>query len=285
MAKLIMMKGLPASGKTTKAVELLSKYGNYVRVNRDDLRSMLHTGLDWSGKREKVTMSAQMAIVRELLATDQSVILDDTNLTKWHLNRWSSVAKEADAKFEVVSVDTPFEECIERDKRREKTVGAHVITSMALSSGLFPYRNIIICDVDGTVANINHRLLHIKGEHKDWRAFFEDCWMDGFRDDIINRVLEDAMDNDAQIVFLSGRSDVVRETTESWLEEAFGFEPLVLMRPHWDRRPDVELKAEMFDRHFGNYNIVRVYDDRPRLIRMWEGKDLDVVDCGDGQEF
>ena len=50
MSKLIMLSGLPASGKTTKARELMVEYGNAVRVNKDDLRDMLHTG-SWSGQK------------------------------------------------------------------------------------------------------------------------------------------------------------------------------------------------------------------------------------------
>ena len=39
--KLLLLKGLPASGKTTFAKELVRKDGNWVRVNKDDLWSVL----------------------------------------------------------------------------------------------------------------------------------------------------------------------------------------------------------------------------------------------------
>lgn len=290
MAKLIMMKGLPGSGKSTKAKEMLKEYGNYVRVNRDDLRGMLHSGLEWSGKKEKHTIAAEKAIVSELLTKDVSVIVDDTNMLQSHRDMWSNIATEHNAKFEVHEMDTGFEECIVRDAERDNSVGPHVIASMALRAGVFPYRNLVICDIDGTIASIQHRLHYIKGsprmETKDWGSFFERCTEDGFRYEIWDQVEAAAKEHDAVVVFLSGRSDVVREATVEWLKDYTKFvSPIVLMRPHWDHRPDTELKKQMFDQHFGGYNIVKVFDDRPRLIRMWREIGLDVVDCGTGEEF
>ena len=50
--KLLLLKGLPASGKTTFAKELVRSDGNWIRVNKDDLRNMLHGG-KWQSSRER----------------------------------------------------------------------------------------------------------------------------------------------------------------------------------------------------------------------------------------
>lgn len=285
MAKLLMMMGLPGSGKTTRAKEIMVEAGNMVRVNRDQLRPMLHGDAKWSGKKEKVTMHVQRAMVKDLLENDHSVIVDDTNLRDADRDRWSHVAMEAGAKFEVVEMDTPYDECIDRDGQRENNVGAHVITSMALSSGRYPYRKVILCDIDGTLADLKHRLHHISGGNRDWDAFFSGVSQDGFREDVWDRVVADAEDNGAQIIFLSGRSDVCRDDTENWLWGNTGEMPVVLMRREYDRRPDTEVKRDIFDWHFKGYDVVRVYDDRPCMVRMWRDMGLNVVDCGDGIEF
>lgn len=287
MAKLLMMRGLPASGKTTRAKEIMREAGNMIRVNRDQLRPMLHGDAKWSGKKEKVTRHVQRAMVKDLLDNEYSVIVDDTNLRDADRERWSHVARETNAKFEVVDMDTPYDECVHRDDRREDGVGSHVITSMALSSGLYPYRNIILCDIDGTIADLKHRLHHIKDGNRNWDAFFAEVSEDGFFADVWRDVVRDADENDAQIIFLSGRSDVCREDTETWLWQHCGkdVDPVVLMRKDFDRRPDTEVKRDIFDWHFSGYNIVRVYDDRPRLVAMWREMDLDVVDCGNGVDF
>lgn len=285
MAKLLMMRGLPASGKTTRAKEIMREAGNIVRVNRDQLRPMLHGDARWSGKKEKVTRFVQKSMVADMLANDYSVIVDDTNLRNADRERWSHFAMDYNAKFEVVDMDTSFEDCIDRDELRTDKVGAHVITSMALSSGRFPYSNIILCDIDGTIADLTHRLHYIKDGNRDWDGFFSDVGKDTFKESVWRQVVEDAEDNDAVVIFLSGRSDVSRHDTEKWLEANGIKEPLVLMRREFDRRPDTEVKRDIFDWHFKDYNIVRIYDDRPRLVKMWREMGLDCVDCGDGVDF
>lgn len=286
MAKLLMMRGLPGSGKTTRANDIMREAGNFVRVNRDQLRPMLHGDAKWSGKKEKVTRHVQRAMVRDLLDNDYSVIVDDTNLRDADYELWRHVAGECSAGFGVVDVDTPYEECIGRDMGRgEARVGPHVVTSMALSSGRFPYRNIILCDIDGTLADLTHRLHYVRDGNRDWDRFFAEVGDDEFREDVWEQVVADADEHDARIIFLSGRSEVAREDTEEWLWDETGDLPIVLMRRENDRRPDTEVKRDIFDWHFKGYNIVRVYDDRPCMVRMWREMGLDVVDCGDGVEF
>lgn len=286
MAKLLMMRGLPGSGKTTKANEIMREAGNFVRVNRDQLRPMLHGDAKWSGKKEKITRKVQTAMVSSMLNEGLSVIVDDTNLRDFDRDRWSAIAREHNSKFEVVDMDTPYDECVERVSNRQNSVGFHVVTSMALSSGRFPYRNIILCDIDGTIADLTHRLHHIKGDVRDWDHFFAGVMDDGFKNEVWENVVADAEENSAVIIFLSGRSDICRADTEMWLEENTGIEqPIVLMRQSWDRRPDTDVKSDIFNWHFKGYNIIRVYDDRPRLVRMWKDMGLSVVDCGDGTEF
>jgi predicted kinase len=246
MAKLLMMRGLPASGKTTRALEMMREYGNLVRVNRDQLRPMLHGDAKWTGKKEAVTMTVQRSMVKGLLNDDRSVIVDDTNLRDADRERWSHVARERGAKFEVVDVDTAYEECVDRDSRRGLSrVGQHVVTSMALSSGRFPYKNIVLCDIDGTLADLRHRLHHIEGGKRDWDSFFAEVAKDGFREDVWEQVVMDADEHDARIIFLSGRSEVARDDTEEWLWDEVGVMPVVLMRREYDRRPDTEVKRDI----------------------------------------
>lgn len=52
MLKIILCKGLPASGKSTWTRELIDKNPEkYKRINKDDLRAMLDNG-KWSNKNE-----------------------------------------------------------------------------------------------------------------------------------------------------------------------------------------------------------------------------------------
>jgi predicted kinase len=68
------------------------------------------------------------------------------------------IADEFDAEFEVVFFDTPLNECIERDLKRENSVGANVILNMWKQYLYKPIEHkeeledCIICDIDGTLA-------------------------------------------------------------------------------------------------------------------------------------
>jgi predicted kinase len=285
MTKVVLMRGLPASGKTTKSQEYLA-YGNFVRLNRDDLRDSLFKGLDWSGKREKVVMKVQMAMAVRAIDAGYSVVIDDTNLTKYHKDRWEDLAKDKNSSFVVDEVNTDYEECIRRDRQRAKKVGDHVITQMALENDMLPFRDIIICDIDGTIADLTHRLHYVKGDTKDWQSFFDLVGQDEFRYDVWGKVKYDSGNHNAEIIFVSGRSDTTRSETVRWLREHTGLNSFkLIMRQSWDRRDDTVVKREMYDKYLSRMRVVRVYDDRPRVIRMWRDLGLDVVDVGIGEEF
>ena len=160
--KLIMMRGLPASGKSTKASEIVEQ-GGWVRLNRDLLRTMLHND-KFTGRNEGLTVDAEKYLAHEFLKDGTNVVVDDCNLGESHRDMWSNIAKMAEAKFEVIDMATPVSTCRFRDMERQKKVGADVITNMALRYGLHPKpaKGYILCDLDGTLADITHRLHCVK---------------------------------------------------------------------------------------------------------------------------
>jgi len=287
MGKLIIMQGLPASGKTTKSKEMLKADGNAIRVNKDELRLMLHGDRGWSGKQEGLTNKVQKAMIVEGLSLGKTVIVDDTNLNNSRVDSLKSLA--GSHKVQIVQVDTPFDECVYRDSMREESVGRDVIERMAIKSGLYPYSSkFVLCDIDGTIANLTHRLKYIKEEPKDYLLFYSNelVFQDGFIADTFYDVKDYAEENNAEIVFFSGRSSECRDGTEAWLKEHTGIsEPLLFMRNEGDRRPDTVVKEQMYNSVFNEGDVLRVYDDRPSVIRMWREKGLEVIDCGSGEEF
>lgn len=88
------------------------------------------------------------------------------------------------------------------------------------------------------------------------------------------------------ILIISGRDEDCRPETIRWLDRyGIGFDKL-FMRPAGDKRPDEVVKREIYDRdivHF--YNLIMVFDDRPKVIRMWRELNLIVADVGNGKEF
>ena len=126
-----MMRGLPASGKTTWARGVVVKSeGRCKRVCKDDLRDMLDAGV-WSEENEEYIVMARDSLVGSLLAQGLDVIVDDTNLHPKHERRLREIAAERRASFQVGDFTyVPMDECIRRDAVRERSVGPEVIRSM-----------------------------------------------------------------------------------------------------------------------------------------------------------
>lgn len=284
-----MMRGLPASGKSTKAKEIVKAGGNHVRVNRDLIREMLHFN-KYTGKNERVTMKAQAMLVRHLLGSGKNVVVDDCNMGDYHRERWATIAEESDAKFEIVEMNTTIQTCLDRELDRDK-VGVSAITQMALQNSVYPAgEKFILCDIDGTIADIKHRLHFVNNEDgtpkkkKDWKGFFGTMDRDEIRQEVVD-YLNERSDPDINLVFVTARPDDYRDVTEEWMEEqGLGGYP-VIMRRSGDKRPDTEVKQEMYDKYFKHYDVVEVIDDRPSVIRMWRSNGLNVKDVGGGVEF
>lgn len=288
MAKLTLMQGLPASGKSTRAAEIHTS-ANTIRINRDLLRTMLHFD-KWTGKNESLTRDAARVLATHFLQAGINVIIDDTNLNPSIVQSWKDLAKEFATKFEYQRMDTPYEECLKRDRSREKHVGDYVITQMALQYGLYPKpeKGVILCDLDGTLADIKHRLHFVKvpeGEKKDWKSFFAGIKDDKIRIDTLDRVLAYEKAGH-QIFFVSARPDNYRAETEAWLHEYYGLPWAgLIMRSKNDSRPDTDVKRDMYTKFFAKLPIETVIDDRPVVIRMWQELGVPVIDVGSGVEF
>lgn len=285
MSKLLLLSGLPASGKSTYASELVNGGGNWVRVNRDLIRTMLHFD-KWSGKKEDVTVQTERLAAKNALLDGYNVVVDDTNLGKSHLDMWKNVATERGVQFEHKHFDTDVWECIKRDANREKQVGRAVLLNMAMQYDLVPdLKNIVVCDIDGTVADCEHLKHYLDGEKKDWGGFFSEMSKDEPRFEVYQEAMDTAVANNGELIFVSARPDNYRAVTEAWLKY-YGMDHLhLIMRPAGTKAPDTEVKQKILDKYLKHYNIVKVFDDRPCVIRMWQENGLDVVDVGPGYEF
>jgi predicted kinase len=126
MPQLIILRGVPGSGKTTWARE---HYPTFKRVSKDDLRAMLDDG-EYSLVNEKFVQEAQIALIRLAAHHMRAVIVDDTNANPDHVRTFRELAAELGYAFRIVDMDTPLEECIRRDAQRVRPVGAVCIQKM-----------------------------------------------------------------------------------------------------------------------------------------------------------
>jgi len=148
---------------------------------------------------------------------------------------------------------------------------------------------IIIIDIDGTIANIDHRKHLIMQDSPKWDEFYKACVGDTPIPENIKLIKDDLEAMTAQPVFVTGRSDIVKDETDNWLiEHFFGgkvYPYTMHMRAAGDHREDFEVKKEVCEEALAEDEIVRAYDDRPQVIRMYKDRGLDIVDLGPGVDF
>lgn len=145
-------------------------------------------------------------------------------------------------------------------------------------------KNKIICDIDGTVADLMHRLHYIKNGNHDWASFHASVDKDSPRDDVIRLV--QLLAANYELYFVSGRNESSREKTEHWLAQhgLWADAKALYMRPENDHRDDRIIKKEILDAHFNKDEIFMVIDDRPKVIEMWKQEGLNVLDVGPGPD-
>lgn len=275
-----MLKGLPASGKTTYAKELQKKEPDqWKRVNKDELRAMLDDSV-WSKENENLILEIRDWLTVKGLASGKSVIIDDTNLNPMHEAHLRGLAQGYD--FQIKSFDTPVEECIERDSQRKNKVGKDVIRRMYNQYLKPPYVQpvyntalppAIICDIDGTLAHMNNR-----GPF-DWKKVNNDILDKNIRD-ILQTYAQDR-EQTPSIILVSGRDAVCMKETVYWLEyNKVPFDALY-MRPEGNNEDDRIIKEAIYNQKIKDkYNILFVLDDRFKVCQMWHNLGLTVLRVG-----
>ncbi|MEO9947659.1 MAG: polynucleotide kinase [Roseobacter sp.] len=138
-------------------------------------------------------------------------------------------------------------------------------------------------DIDGTLAQIDHRRPLLEGDRPDWKAFNK-----LMGDDVPNlpivELYKTLWDSQKYQLFLvSGRGEEYRKVTETWLTwNTIPFERL-LMRPRNDFRPDTDVKQEILDRlRSEGKEISFVVDDRNSVVDMWRKNGVTCLQCADG---
>ena len=187
------------------------------------------------------------------IITGYNVIIDDTNLTDKHIESWKRVAEDvaSDLAIEVevevrdFTKEVTMYECINRDMLRPNSVGPHVIAGMAMANKLTDFTKIVVCDIDGTIANIEHRLKYAKGPEKNWDMFFSLIHNDVPRMDGFIKAKSLAEEHGAKLVLVSARPETYRKQTREWLMKN-GMLDLVhlIIRGAHNKCEDTEVKID-----------------------------------------
>jgi predicted kinase len=279
MNKLILTKGLPASGKTTWANEQVAgSNGKIININKDDLRAMLHAGKG-SKYRESFVIEVQETLTKLAFEAGHDVIWSDTNLNPIHENR----ARTLSDCVEIVDhfLQVPIEDCISRDNLRANPVGEKAIRDQynkwlrkepELLVQDETKQKALIVDVDGTLAHMSGR------SPFDWSRVGEDSV-----DDTVADVVRLHKAAGYDIIIVSGRDAVCRQNTEDWLTSHNIPFDYIYMRAQGDSRKDFIVKREIFDNYIrGHWNVRYVLDDRNSVVKTWREIGLKCFQVAEG---
>jgi len=154
-----------------------------------------------------------------------------------------------------------------------------------------------IFDIDGTLADLTHRLHFIKDGKKDWNAFKHFCFADKpikHMIDLARRLYWASRVGERDyayegpewaVVLMSGRNECQRDATEEWLEKVACLPFTTLyMRADGDYRADDIIKAELLQRlRDDGYEPIMAFDDRDRVVAMWREQGVPCAQVAPGE--
>ena len=142
----------------------------------------------------------------------------------------------------------------------------------------------IIFDIDGTLADIEHRRHLVDGsKKKDFDAFYDEMIADNININVWELYSLYATSGQWCVVICTGRPEKYREVTEYWLKSYKITYDRLLMRPD-DRRfdPDYQIKTRMLEDLRKTHDIQIAVDDRDQVVKMWRQHSITCFQVADG---
>ena len=153
-----------------------------------------------------------------------------------------------------------------------------------------------IFDIDGTLADLTHRLHFIRDGNKDWNAFKQFCFFDKpitHMVDLCRRLFWAARAQqpigsydkpDWEIILMSGRNECQRKDTMEWLDQIACLPEMKLyMRADGDFRADDIIKEELLaEVRADGFEPIMAFDDRNQVVRMWRRAGVPCAQVAEG---
>jgi phosphoglycolate phosphatase-like HAD superfamily hydrolase len=127
-------------------------------------------------------------------------------------------------------------------------------------------RPLAVFDIDGVLADVTHRLHHLRARPQRWERFFQAADVDPLLEEGADRLRK--AQEDFEVVYLTGRPERNRRLTERWLaSHDLPIGPLH-MREDDDYRPARMMKREVLRWLARTQEVASVLDDDPAVVRV-----------------
>ncbi len=141
---------------------------------------------------------------------------------------------------------------------------------------------VIVFDIDGTLANVDHRRHWVASKPKNWAAWNAAMKHDTPHEDIV-WLLDSLRQSNTRIVICSGRGEETRAVTETWLWQNVGPWDALYMRAEKDYRKDSIVKVELLQQIRKDYaNPWLWVDDRQQVVDAIRAEGVRVLQVAPG---
>lgn len=130
MTKLVLLIGLPGSGKSSLAQRLLVRHPHWLLISTDTIRGKLFGDEAVQGPWLQVWAQVQQQF-QQAVRAEKTAIYDATNTQRRHRREVIVSAREAGFKRILgVWLDTALELCLQRNQQRYRQVPPEIILQM-----------------------------------------------------------------------------------------------------------------------------------------------------------
>lgn len=296
MRQLIVLRGLPGSGLTFRAKQIVENDQSFIRMSKKE---------DFSGftipimKVSTSYISRFHKTLKDRMQNGDNIVIDDNNLDPLHHHYYSVLAQKYNYNIKFEFLETSLKDCIMRCRAKKSAQSTKIVDSDINIISLAKKYNLcieelnkttavqkddkeyVVYDLDGVVANISDRIrLCTSPQGELILSKFNDPYM--YRFDIPNKDISDMMWEDMmagyEVVILSARPDSHYSAVKQWLTtHTIPYNDLVLKNPDTQLTKEGLVKMVSLKRRKSIGLCKRIVDNNENTLSVFKKLNISTV--------